>query len=594
MFVVTTRASARNGCEELPPYPAGCHGAREGMANSRAKHNTSTFGSRRTWVLILLLAAVLAANGCTAVRSKAHYEYEPPEQLDDGWKVSSLAAEDMDVAAIIQLAERIEAGRYNRVHSCLIVRNDALVYEDYFRGYRREQLHRLYSVTKSVTSALVGIAIGKGFVHSVHEPVISFFPEYVGQAWDHRKDEITLEHLLTMTSGLRYDESSYASSDSRNSHTQMTSSLDWMKWALEEPLIAEPGTRFNYSTANTHLFSGIIHRTSGMYANQFAEEYLFGPLGISEYFWTVGDGYPATGGSFGGLKLRPRDMAKFGYLYLNGGRWNDAQVLPEEWVAQSFVPRSAAGGNSRYGYQWWIHTDRVSGQEIDWFAAKGYGDQFIALFPTLDMLVVITCGNENSPSRLEEAVLTIAKAALPGGTSNGDHTAARHREGTGWIVLEPFARPDLGFSGIVPGGWIETAPGEFARGWSRIDHTILIQQAFPGKTVQDVLELGSAEFGFKEPPAPSAQLHGASLTWDLYTIELNSLKTGPVVLRSALASTPSSNAEQGAETTYLVLLMASASDAEAEAPLLETIFLHAAYALAPLQRAEDAHASSST
>ncbi len=564
------------------------------MANSGAKHNTSTFGSRRTRVLILLLATVLAVNGCTAVRSKAHYVYEPPEQLDDGWKVSSLAAEDVDVAAIIQLAERIEAGRYNRVHSFLIVRNGALVYEEYFRGYRREKLHRLYSVTKSVTSALVGIAIDKGFLHSVHEPVISFFPEYVGEAWDHRKDEITLEHLLTMTSGLRYDESSYASSDSRNSHTQMTSSLDWMKWALEEPLLAEPGTRFNYSTANTHLFSGIIHRTSGLYANQFAEEYLFGPLGISEYFWTVGDGYPATGGSFGGLKLRPRDMAKFGYLYLNGGRWNDVQVLPEEWVAQSFVPRSVAWQDSRYGYQWWIHTDQVSGQEIDWFEARGYGDQLLALFPTLDMLVVITCGNENSPSSLEEAVLTIAKAALPRGTSSSNHTASLHPEGTGWIILEPFARPDLGFSGIAPGGWIETTPGEFARGGSRTDHTILIQQVFPGKTVQDVLEVGSAEFGIKEPPAASAQLYGASLTWDLYTIELNPLETGPVVLRSALAWTPSSNAEQDAGTTYLVLLMASASDDEAEAPLLETIFRHAAYALSPLQRTEDAHASSST
>ena len=127
----------------------------------------------------------------------------------------------------------------------------------------------------------------------------------------------------------------------------MTATGDWMKWALDQPLVAEPGTRFNYSTGNSHLFAGIIYKTAGVHATEFAEERLFGPLGIDNYFWYMGDGYPATGGSFGGLKLRPRDMAKFGAMYLNDGRWKGEQVVPMEWVSdygsKSYMIRKPEG-----------------------------------------------------------------------------------------------------------------------------------------------------------------------------------------------------------------------------------------------------------
>ena len=553
------------------------------MAEKRPRCTNFLLRSGAARAVALLLAAVLATGGCALPRVQGRHLYEIPEQLDDGWDVSSLATEGMDVATIGQVVERIESGRYGRVHSLLIVKNDALVYEGHFGGFRRDTLHRLYSVTKSVTSALVGIAIDKGYINGVDEPAISFFPEYVDEAWDHRKDAITLQHLLTMSAGLQYDEQSYPYRDSRNSHTQMTAAYDWMKWTLKEPLVAEPGTRFAYSTGNTHLFSGILQKTTGMYASQFAEEHLFGPLGISDYYWYIGDGFPAAGGSFGGLKLRPRDMAKFGYVYLTGGRWKGVQVVPAEWVRESFVPRITAWWDSQYGYYWWIHSDQVSGREINWFAARGYGDQFICLFPSLDMVVVITCGNEAVASRVEEAIMTIVEAALKSEPASGNQTAPVHDAGTGWILLVPMRREELGFSGVMPQGWIETAPGEFVRGSSPTDQTQLIQQAFPGMTMDEVIQLGSSQLGIDALPEYTSKHRGAALTWDLYSAYPQIPDAGHIVLRAALASTRAQGVEEQAGATYAIVLLASAEDYEAEGPLLETLFLHTAYALTPLE-----------
>jgi len=361
---------------------------------------------------LLLLTAAFAGGACDRLGQHTGVAYEAPELLDDGWEVSSLDVEGLDVRTIERLTRRIEDGQYEYVHSCLIVKNGKLVYERYFRGQRRDMAHRLYSVTKSVTSALVGIAMEQGFVGGVEQTVISYFPDYVGEGWDHRKDAITLEHLLMMASGLQFDENSYPYGDSRNSYTQMTSTTDWIKWGLEQPLVAEPGTQFSYSSANTHTFAGIIYRTTGVHADEFAEEHLFGPLGIEHYFWYAGDGHPTVSGAHGGLKLRPRDMAKFGQVYLDGGRWKGVQVVPEDWVRKSFVPRIDAWGRTQYGYQWWIQRDRVSGGDVEWFSARGHGEQYIAVFPALDMVVVFTSGNESSWGGVEEAILTIVQAAL--------------------------------------------------------------------------------------------------------------------------------------------------------------------------------------
>lgn len=362
------------------------------------------------WI-VLLLAALLGATACTR-SDEPPLASERPEALDDGWAVSTLSDEGLDARQVAAVEKRTKDGDYGQVHSCLIVRHGKLVYERYFHGFRRDSLHRLYSVTKSVTSALVGIAIEQGLVGGVDDQAISYFPEYRDAAWDPRKDAITLGHLLTMSSGLQYDEWSYPYGDERNSYAQMTASPDWIRWGLEQPLVAEPGARFNYNSANTHVFAGILYHTSGQQAAQFAQQRLFAPLGISDTFWYTGDGLTAVSGANGGLMLRARDMAKFGYLYLQGGRWNGQQVVPRAWVEESVRPHITIGSGAEYGYFWWIHRMTAGRRTVQWFAGRGYGDQIIAVFPELDLVVVMTCGNESAGGGIDDAVERIARAVL--------------------------------------------------------------------------------------------------------------------------------------------------------------------------------------
>jgi CubicO group peptidase (beta-lactamase class C family) len=205
----------------------------------------------------------------------------------------------------------------------LIVKNGALVHEVYFGRYNRDILNPLYSVTKSVTSALIGIAIEEGFIDGLEVTLLSVPPEYADQVDDERKHEITLEHLLTMRSRLEWDEGTYPYTDPKNSHYNLSRATDWMAYVISKPLKDTPGTQLVYNTGAVHPLSAIIKQTTGQHADQFARKHLFGPLDIVSHYWSRDPkGYPSTGGSNGGLSLRARDLAKFGYLFLNRGRWN--------------------------------------------------------------------------------------------------------------------------------------------------------------------------------------------------------------------------------------------------------------------------------
>jgi CubicO group peptidase (beta-lactamase class C family) len=381
------------------------------MESDKLRHSQST---ARLGLLLRTAVCLAVLGGCTLLDRT-----EPlaaPEDISDGWAVAAPAEEGLDDRRLARLTEELAGDTYGMVHSCLVARNGKLVYEQYFHGQRRDMLHNLYSVTKSVTSALMGIAIDAGLVGDIHTPAIEYFPEYVGEGWDERKESITLEHLLTMSSGLEFDEWSYSYSDARNSYTQMTGSSDWMRWTWESPLVAEPGRRFAYSSGNSHLFSGILFKTTGQHADAYAEEHLFRPLGIERYEWVVGNGYATTSGAMGGLQLRPRDMAKFGQLYLQNGRWDGEQVVPAWWVEDSLqhhvdlAGKTWLGANTWYGYQWWLHRSAVRGRELDWFAGRGYADQIIAVIPDLDMVVVITAGNGSAGGRVDGAIQAILAA----------------------------------------------------------------------------------------------------------------------------------------------------------------------------------------
>jgi len=291
----------------------------------------------------------------------------------EAWRVAAPEEQGMDAALLGQMLEAI--GEQNlRIDSVLVVRNGYIVAEKYYPPYDQETMHGIYSVTKSVVSALIGIAIQEGYVKGVDDAVLDFYPERTFENDDALKRSITLEHLLTMSSGLEWD------------WDDMVSSPDWVGYTLDQPMVSEPGTEFFYSSGNAHVLSAIIQEASGLNTHEFAQLYLFDPLGISNVRWKTDlEGIPKGGW---GMAMTPRDMAKLGYLYLNGGEWDGRQIIPAEWIKASTerhiqVPEPLEPWDLYMGYLWWLHEDGP-------YAAHGTKGQFIYVIPESDLVVVFT------------------------------------------------------------------------------------------------------------------------------------------------------------------------------------------------------------
>jgi CubicO group peptidase (beta-lactamase class C family) len=321
-------------------------------------------------------------------------EYRIPIKLNDGWEVASLSDVGIDTEKIVQITKEIRNNeRFNGIHSMLVVKDGKLVHEAYFWGNQRNSPHVLASITKSVTSTLIGIAIDKKFIKNVDESVVSLLPQYNKIIKDPRKRAITLRHLLTMSSGLEWKESGYSYNALENSEYQMVDSEDWIKYVLSKPLDVTPGTQFLYNTGGIHLLSAVIKSATGLKTNQFAEKYLFEPLGIYAYQWnTDSTGHPCTGGTDGGLGLRTRDIAKFGWLFLRDGKWKGKQVISKDWIKLATqkhiqIPRR----REHYGFCWWPGSMRRGGKEVDYVASFGYGGQTLYMIPELDLILVFTC-----------------------------------------------------------------------------------------------------------------------------------------------------------------------------------------------------------
>jgi CubicO group peptidase (beta-lactamase class C family) len=268
------------------------------------------------------------------------------------------------------------------VHSLLIVRNGYVVLDAYFYPFQEGQIHDGASMTKSITSTLMGIALGEHKLRSVHQPVVSLFPAGNVANRDERKDRMTVEDLLTMTSGL----------DCHVDHGEITlremrESKDWVQFMLDRPMVAEPGSKFEYCSGGMHLLSGIISQTIGSSALEFAQRELFPPLGIEDVIWPSDPQGVSTG--WGDLHLRPRDMAKIGYLWLHQGRWEGRQIVPAEWVQAATQVHSHPGGeNVGYGYGFWVYPQRNPVE----YEALGRGGQRITVTPAENRIVVFTGG----------------------------------------------------------------------------------------------------------------------------------------------------------------------------------------------------------
>jgi CubicO group peptidase (beta-lactamase class C family) len=277
------------------------------------------------------------------------------------------------------------------VHSIIIYKDGTIPLEAYFGPYNENTSHNMKSTSKGVISALVGIAVREGYIESLDESVLSYFPEY--EADNIEKRDITIRDLLTMSAGLKWRENDF------NSMYTFFVSKRIAKRVLKQPLVTEPGSTFNYSTGLTHLLSVIVSRASGMSTRQFAQEFLFSPLGIHNVQWEVDRKGYHIGGSE--LFLTPRAMTKFGVMYLQGGVYSGRQIIPAEWVRESTTTQiegSFHGARIRYGYLWWLdignplftYLDEENIDDEQAFLAMGVHGQRIFVHPELDTVVVIT------------------------------------------------------------------------------------------------------------------------------------------------------------------------------------------------------------
>jgi len=316
---------------------------------------------------------------------------------DNIWPKASLKEVGFNEAKIENLTQLLLKNTIKNIHSLLIIKNDRIVYEKYFNSYKKDKLHPIYSVTKSVSSALIGIAIDRKSITNVDVKLKSFFPEANSLDWKDGKERITLEDVLCMTTGLEWNET-LPYSDTGNSHNQMCRRSDWIKFVLERPMSQNPGGKFNYNTGTSNLLALIIKQKTGFGIQKFAEKYLFEPLGIHRSRWYKDPkGNPCSGGTNGGLFLRSIDMAKIGYLFLNNGKWGEKEIISEAWVKRSTGKHRE---NDRYGYLWWKDFGYVGQQKIHFFHGSGYGGQKIYVFPAIDMVVVITSGNYGRNQRI--------------------------------------------------------------------------------------------------------------------------------------------------------------------------------------------------
>ncbi|WP_406437683.1 beta-lactamase family protein [Streptomyces sp. NBC_01613] len=290
-----------------------------------------------------------------------------------GWTVGSPQSVGMD-PAVLEAGLR-QLGRERSVFSALVVRHGRLVAERYFHGSRRNHSNNVHSASKSMLQALIGIAVRQGFIGSIDDPVHRYLPEYFADA-PAAERRMTLRHLLTMTAGWEWQED--------ETEDTVEKQRDWVKAIVDRDLAHEPGTAFTYSTGNTHLLSAVLQRASGLNTCEFARRYLFDPLGITAEHW----GRDPQGVYSGGynLYLTPRELAKFGLLYLNQGRWQGRQVVPRETVTQSMRPVVRAGDGYSYAHGWWVR--RIGGRIVPF--AWGYGGQYIYLLPAADVVVVVT------------------------------------------------------------------------------------------------------------------------------------------------------------------------------------------------------------
>lgn len=346
------------------------------------------------------------------------YVYKVPEKLDDGWETATLHDSKVDRQQIIKLICNIRKINSNgdpktKIDAVLLVKEGKLILEEYFNGYGPDELHGIYSVTKSIGSVLTGIVIDKGFIENVDEKIYPHlktrWPEVI---WDEREKNVTIENLLTMTSGYECDDHL----TDFDCQTKMRETPDWVKYTLDLPMIRQPGKHWAYNSSTPMLIAEVIKAKTGISIQDFAETNLFQIIGVKngiDFRWEELESqyeneYNDKRVSFaGGASMKPRAMAKFGYIMLNNGKWKNKQIVSQTWINKSTSAYETTSNNFKYGYMWWrgqtevniVENNVVKSKIIEAFWAAGHNGQRIFILPELDLVAVFT-GNLKTPRGL--------------------------------------------------------------------------------------------------------------------------------------------------------------------------------------------------
>jgi CubicO group peptidase (beta-lactamase class C family) len=332
----------------------------------------------------------------TAASSAAAGAYCPTA----GWRISTPEEQGMDSGELAEMLAVIREKKMD-IHSLLIIRNGYLVNESYFGGYDANRKNNMQSVGRSFTGTLIGIALDKGYIDGTDHRVLDYFPERTFANLDEQKKAITMEDVLTMRSGLEWREGS-------GDLEETMQSKDWPQSLLDRPVVAPPGSTWNYCSGCSHILSAILQKVTGMNTQDFAEQYLFKPLGIFAGKWMTDPAGLAFGA--GGFNLTARDMAKLGYLYLRNGQWDGQQIVSVDWVKRATQRYASVDEHFGYGYHWFTVTS-LGGHTG--YAALGGGGQIILVIPDLDLVIVTTANTEESIFELIEQYV-IPAAQKPG------------------------------------------------------------------------------------------------------------------------------------------------------------------------------------
>jgi CubicO group peptidase (beta-lactamase class C family) len=373
--------------------------------------------------ILLLLTLIVLLNACSQKGESVIYPA-------DSWEVSTPEKQGVDSTVLSRINRELKAKFYGYTDSLMVVRNGYEVmsenysvdYERINRGrdqeqhlynyyytkwhpfYQESELHTLQSITKSVAALVIGVAMNRGDFPPLNTPVLVYFDGYTVEDAVH-KEEITIEDLLTMRSGIFWNEADLLVDDEQNTVTQMENSDDWIQYVLSLPMEHKPGDVFNYNSGGSQLLSAIFKNTTGVHMDEYAESQLFKPLGIDEYYWKkTPKGFADTEG---GLYLKAQDLAKIGYLVVHKGNWAGEQLVSAEWIDAMTslhvedVDPADPNFNYGYGYQWWLvdPKDREAKNEPQIYAGFGYGNQRLFVVPDLNLVVVFFAWNIYGPQR---------------------------------------------------------------------------------------------------------------------------------------------------------------------------------------------------